>query len=122
VSVIFFRVDQERIERALRAYVQALAGDPDVLAIILFGSLARGEATARSDADLLLILARSSKPFQARLPDYLRNGIGIPMDVFPYTLAEAKHMLSEGDGVVSVALKEGVWLLDRAQVRERMKE
>ena len=120
MSVIFFRVDQERIEHALRAYVQDLAGDPDVLAIVLFGSLARGEATARSDADLLLILARSSKPFHARIPDYLRSGIGIPMDVFPYTLAEAKHMLSEGDGVVSVALKEGVWLLERAQVREKM--
>lgn len=122
MSVRFFRVDQERIERALRAYVQDLASDPDVMAIVLFGSLARAEATAMSDADLLLILARSSKPFQARIPDYLRSGIGIPMDVFPYTLAEATHMLSEGDGVVSVALKEGVWLLDRAQVRERMKE
>jgi predicted nucleotidyltransferase len=120
VSVRFFRIDQERIERALRAYVQDLASDPDVMAIVLFGSLARAEATAMSDADLLLILARSSKPFQARIPDYLR--IGIPMDVFPYTLAEAKHMLSEGDGVVSVALKEGVWLLDRAHVRERMEE
>ena len=118
MSVTFFRLDRERIERALRAYVQALAGDPEGLAIVLFGSLARGEATAMSDADVLLILARSSKPFHARIPDYLRGGIGIAMDVFPYTLAEAQYMLEEGTGVVPVALREGVWLLDRARVRE----
>lgn len=118
MSVTFFRLDRERTERALRAYVQALAGDPEVLAVVLFGSLARGEATAMSDADVLLILARSSRPFHARIPDYLRGGIGIAMDVFPYTLAEAQRMLGEGTGVVPVALREGIWLLDRARVRE----
>jgi predicted nucleotidyltransferase len=118
VSVTFFRLHRERIKQALQAYVQALAGDPQVLAIVLFGSLARGEATAMSDADVLLILARSSKPFHVRIPDYLHGGIGVPMDVFPYTLAEAQRMLDEGTGVVPVALREGIWLLDRAQVRE----
>ena len=103
MSVTFFRLDRERIERALQAYVQALASEPEVLAIVLFGSLARGEATAISDADVLLILAHSPRPFHARIPDYLRGGIGIPMDVFPYTLAEAPHMLGEGTGVVPVA-------------------
>jgi predicted nucleotidyltransferase len=102
VSVTFFRLDRERIERGLQAYVQALADDPQVLAIVLFGSLARGEGTAMSDAD------------------YLRSGIGIPMDVFPYTLAEARRMLSQGMGVVSVALREGAWLLDRARIRQRL--
>lgn len=118
MSVTFFRLDRERIERGLRAYVQAVVGDPQVLAIVLFGSLARGEGTAMSDADVLLILARSSKPFHARVPDYLRGGIGIPMDVFPYTLVEARRMLGEGTGVVPVAMREGIWLLDRARVRE----
>jgi predicted nucleotidyltransferase len=92
------------------------------LAIVLFGSLARGDGTAMSDADVLLILARSSKPFHARIPDYLRSGIGIPMDVFPYTLVEARRMLSEGMGVVPVALREGIWLLDRARVRQGLME
>lgn len=120
MSVTFFRLDRERIERGLQAYVQALVGDPQVLAIVLFGSLAHGEGTAMSDADVLLILTHSSKPFHARIPDYLRSGIGIPMDVFPYTFAEARRMLSEGMGVVPVALREGVWLLDRARIRQRL--
>ena len=42
------------------------------------------------------------------------------MDVFPYTLAEAQRMLDEGADVVSAALQGGVWLLDRAKVRESL--
>ena len=57
-------------------------------------------------------------PDHARIPDYLRSGIGIAMDVFPYTLAEAQRILGEGTGVVPVALRGGIWLLDRARVRE----
>jgi len=63
-----------------------------------------------------------SKPFHARIPDYLRGGMGIPMDVFPYTLVEAQRMLGEGTGVVPVALREGIWLLDRARVRKGLME
>ncbi|MBC7339884.1 MAG: nucleotidyltransferase domain-containing protein [Firmicutes bacterium] len=34
----------------------------DVLAVMLFGSLARGDHTGFSDADLLVVLSRSDKP------------------------------------------------------------
>jgi hypothetical protein len=120
VSVTFYRLDREHIERALESYVQALAADPDVLAVVLFGSIARGEATAMSDADVLIILSGSSKPFHARIPDYRRSGIRLAMDVFPYTLAEAQDMVAEGMGVISVGLREGIWLLDRGRVREKL--
>jgi len=43
------------------------------------------------------------------------------MDVFPYTLVEAQR-LGEGTGVVPVALREGIWLLDRARVRKGLME
>jgi len=97
-----------------------VADDPDVLAVVLFGSLARGEATAMSDADVLLLLARSTKSFHARIPDYLRSGVGIAMDVFPYTLDEAQQMLDDESSIVPVALREGIWLLERGKVRERV--
>lgn len=122
VSVTFFKVDQKRIEQALQAYVRALTEHAEVLAIVLFGSLARGEATGMSDADILLILAHSTKPFHLRIPDYLLPGIRIPMDVFPYTVEEAHRMLAEGNGIVPMALQDGIWLLDRADVRRRLME
>jgi predicted nucleotidyltransferase len=118
VSTIFFRLERDRIERSLQTYVRTVADAPNVLAVVLFGSLARGEATAMSDADVVLLLAQSTKPFHARIPDYLCNGVGIPIDVFPYTLAEARQMLEEKGGILSVALSEGIWLFDRGRVRE----
>ena len=104
MSVKFFRLDKQRIDQALRRYAAGLAEDPRVLAVILFGSLARGDATGTSDADVVIILHDSPEPFHDRIPEYLRPGVGISMDVFPYTLQEA--------------LREGRWLLDRAGVRE----
>jgi len=118
VSVKFFRLDKQRIDQALRRYAAGLAEDPRVLAVILFGSLARGDATGTSDADVVIILHDSPEPFHDRIPEYLRPGVGISMDVFPYTLQEALRAAREGWGVVRAALREGRWLLDRAGVRE----
>ncbi|PZA05979.1 hypothetical protein EWH23_16320 [Meiothermus sp. PNK-Is4] len=53
-----FRFDpQARLEELERA-AQALGKRPEVLAVVLFGSLAQGRATAMSDADLLVLLER----------------------------------------------------------------
>ncbi|MCH1927610.1 nucleotidyltransferase domain-containing protein, partial [Shewanella sp. C31] len=50
-SVRVFWLDREGLLRALEGKAaQLLAAFPEVLAVVLFGSLARGEATPRSDA------------------------------------------------------------------------
>lgn len=120
MSVRFFRLDRQKTEQTIRAYVHQLAQDPRVLAVVLFGSLARGEATAMSDADLLILLSDSSQPFHERAPALLRSGAGICLDLFPYTLAEAAQALRTEGGVVAVAVREGVWLVDRAGVKEQL--
>lgn len=56
----------------------------DVLAVILFGSLARGDHTGFSDADLLVVLSRSDKPFLDRIPALLPRGVEVQVDVFPF--------------------------------------
>lgn len=121
MSARFFRLDRERVDRDIRAYARRLAEDPAVLAVALFGSLARGEATAMSDADVLIILGDSPRPFHERIPEFLRSGVGISLDVFPYTLWEATRALQEGWGVVTIALREGVWLVDKEGVRDRLR-
>ena len=120
MSVKFIRLDKARADGALQRYADRLAEDPAVLAVILFGSLARGDATGTSDADVVIVLRDSPEPFHSRLPLYLFPGIGLPMDVFPYTLPEAIRSAQEGWGVMRVALREGRWLLDREGVRERL--
>jgi predicted nucleotidyltransferase len=43
---------------ALNRLVTRAARDPDVLAVIVFGSRARGDASPRSDLDVCLVLGR----------------------------------------------------------------
>ncbi len=120
MSVRFFRLDRARVEGVLQRYAESLAEDPRVLAVAIFGSLARGDATGMSDADVVVIVSDWPDPFHVRAPAFLRRGVGIPMDIFPYTLAEAQQAVREGWGVMRVALRDGRWLLDKANARERL--
>lgn len=105
-----FRVDRDKILKNLTSWAQNLAGKPEVLSVVLFGSFARGDCTAASDADLLILLHDSMLRFDERIPVYRPSGMGVSVDVFPYTLSEARQSLKEGWGVVGVALKEGLTL------------
>lgn len=103
-----FRVDAEAVRARLRAWAQRLGQeDNNVLAVVLFGSFARGDYTAASDADVVVILRDSSLRFDERIPFYRPRRVGVGVDVFPYTLQEARQSLKEGWGVVPAALAEG---------------
>ncbi|HEU67983.1 MAG TPA: nucleotidyltransferase domain-containing protein [Candidatus Acetothermia bacterium] len=99
----------------LREAVAALARDhPEVERVVLFGSLARGEAVPGSDADLLVVLSDSPLPFLERIPAYTPRGCGIGVDVFPYTQAELGRMMEEENPFVREALGTGIVLYARA--------
>lgn len=102
-----FRVNREQVRRRLGDWARSLASRADVLRVVLFGSFARGDATAASDADLLIILRDSPLPFHERIPQFHPTGIGVSVDVFPYTLEETQRSLEEGWGVAPPAVAEG---------------
>ena len=102
-----FRLDRERVRGRLVEWARSLGADENVLRVVLFGSFARGDCTAASDADVLIVLKDSALRFQDRIPQYQPSGLGVGVDVFPYTLAEARQSRREGWGVVPVALDEG---------------
>ncbi|HEX3034132.1 MAG TPA: nucleotidyltransferase domain-containing protein [Thermodesulfobacteriota bacterium] len=112
-KVRFWRLNREDVISRIRVWAETLSNDPNVICVVLFGSLARGNSTASSDADLLIILRTSDKRFDERIPDFLPSGIGVGAGVFPYTLDEANEALTEGFGVVETAFREGIWLIDK---------
>lgn len=93
------------VERAVKALVRER---PEVERVILFGSLATGDAVPGSDADLIVILGDSDLPFLERIPRYMPSDCAIGVDVFPYTRAELDRMLADGNWFVRRALAEGV--------------
>ncbi|BCZ91514.1 nucleotidyltransferase [Thermus thermophilus] len=115
-----FRFDPKaRLEEVAEA-ARALGERPEVLAVVLFGSLARGEATAFSDADLLVLLRDTPLPFPERLVRYRPKGVR-RVEVFPYTLSEAVEGLKGGFGVVPAALREGRVLFEREGAWEALR-
>ncbi|OHB63675.1 MAG: hypothetical protein A2Y77_13285 [Planctomycetes bacterium RBG_13_62_9] len=83
---------------------------PEVQKVGLFGSYATDTYGPRSDADLLIILRASDKPFRDRIPEFLPAGLSVPCDVFPYTTDEIESLQRDGSPWIKHILKEVLWL------------
>jgi hypothetical protein len=115
-GVRVFRLNRTAIIDALRQRgVQLLQERSEVVAVHLFGSLARDQAVPGSDADLLIVLADSREPFLDRAPRYAAyfTGSGVGCDIFPYTLAEIAALTDRGHPFLKQALSESVALATR---------
>ncbi len=95
----------------LRAVQELVRRRPEIERVVLFGSLATGRAVPGSDADLLIILKSSDRPFPERIPIYTPDVRQIGVDVFPYTQAELEHLLASRSSFVKRALAEGIELI-----------
>lgn len=85
-------LDKERAIAELAARARTLLKqDERVIAVGLFGSLARGQALPGSDADLLIILkAHPQTRWFDRISEYAAafQGTALPVEPFPYTVVE----------------------------------
>ncbi len=103
----------ETIKKILFPYLKK---KPEVLKVILFGSLAKGEASRRSDIDLVLII-RSKKSFLKRYDDFIDLFALFPymeLDFFLWTPEELAKMKDRP--FVRRLLQEGIVLYEQDQV------
>lgn len=84
--------------------------DQEVSSVILFGSIARGEATNESDIDLAVIAAEGWDK-RVELEDHVRTRLGNNCDVLVFTAAEFDRLTRTGEPVVRDILRDGVALL-----------
>jgi predicted nucleotidyltransferase len=97
--------------RELRGWAADLKSRrPDVEKVSLFGSYATDTYGPRSDADLLIVLRTSDKPFRDRIPDFLPGRLSVPCDVFPYTSGEIESLQRDGSPWMEHILREVIWL------------
>lgn len=95
---------------ALREVVRGVVGS-SVDAVILFGSVARGEATADSDVDLV-VLASPDWDGRTELEDAVRARLGNDCDVLVFTPQEFSRLAASGEEpVLAEILSDGVLLL-----------
>jgi len=99
----------------------------EIHAVILYGSVARGEARSQSDIDVLLI-ARHGDHIRARVAALeedvdAQHGYSTFLTSIYLTLAELKHLGAEGSRLIMDVLHEGIVLYDDgsfAHVREEI--
>jgi len=102
-------LDREDVLGRVKQAVESLAaGRPEVEQVLVFGSFATGRPVPGSDVDLLVILEQSDRSFIDRIPLYTPGGVGIGVDVFPYTREEIERMLAVGNSFLRRAMEGAV--------------
>ena len=103
-------LDRGAVLRDLAAAAKQLtARDPNVMAVVLFGSLAHGTPTPSSDADLLLVVGEDRRRMIDRIPDYTRpfEAARMAIQVLPWTAQELERRLAAGDRFAKEILETG---------------
>jgi uncharacterized protein len=89
------------------------AAQPDQ--IILFGSRARGSARANSDYDLLVVKKSDEPRYRRSAPLYTRLAdLPAEVDIVVYTPTEIAEWSAVPQALVSIAVREGRLLYERA--------
>ena len=111
-SVKVFSLDRDKAVEAVRTAMQAVKQRcPEIDRVILFGSLARGNAVPGSDADVLVVLHHTDSPYHERFVRYMPHGVAMDVDVFAYTHSELEEMRRSGNRFAARALQDGIDLL-----------
>jgi predicted nucleotidyltransferase len=93
----------------LRAAISEAVGS-DVESVIVFGSIARGEATRGSDIDVAVI-ASPGWDGRSDLEDAVRSRVGNGCDVVVFTASQFQQLARSGEPVVSDILHDGLVLI-----------
>lgn len=94
-------VDREQVIRDLRqAVAEAKARHPEIARVFLFGSFVRGNWTADSDADLIVVVRKDFPTILDRSPYqiFLKS---IPTDSLVYSEAEFEQLGRDPEGFLS---------------------
>jgi predicted nucleotidyltransferase len=109
--------------RALVSPIEILAGvirdaAPELKTVIVFGSVARGEARADSDIDLAVI-APESWDGRADLQERVHARLGNSCDVLHFTTGDLTRDPADREPVVAEILRDGVALIGSIPRRSR---
>lgn len=103
------------LDMLARVVREEAAGAP---AVIVFGSVARGEASADSDIDLAVV-APTDWDGRAHLQEQVRGRLGNSCDILHLTPADFTRAPEDREPVVAEILRDGIALLGEIPRRSR---
>ncbi len=106
--------DAEAVRGTLRAWSErAATAHPELAAVGLFGSYARGDWGVGSDADVLLVVEHAPGLFVERARDWDLSALPVPADVLVYDRAEWEDLASAPTRWAAVLREELTWVWRR---------
>ncbi len=90
-------------------------------AVILIGSLARGDHTAFSDADVVVVADDVPRRCMDRSPRFMDPSLSVDLEPRVYTTGELLAMARRGAGVVGEIVRHGVLLAGDSRLLEEIK-
>jgi predicted transcriptional regulator len=109
------QIKQERFRAAVKTYLENITGEMKIdLAVVLYGSIARGEGTSKSDIDLLFLSKNEWKEKEINIiMDALHKGaIETQIQVKPLFWV-VKDFMNKRDNLTKRIKNEGMILFDR---------
>ena len=113
-SAKIISLNKNKILNKLRKIIEKIKNieKDNLLDIILFGSLAKGDFTGLSDLDIAILLKNSDLNFIERIKKYIKYfDIEIPVDIFVYTVSEVEKMKKEKNYFIKEIINNGISLL-----------
>ena len=103
--------DRATVVAAARRWAgQAVGEHPEVEALALYGSYARGDWGVGSDADLVAIVSSARQPFERRPLEWELGDLPVPAELVVYTRAEWDRLRDRGARIVNAIENEAIWL------------
>ncbi|MBS7655639.1 nucleotidyltransferase domain-containing protein [Candidatus Bathyarchaeota archaeon] len=119
-EVKFFKLNYEKVMKKLKEYSEkALA--KGVKAVILIGSLAKGDYTAFSDADILIIFDETPKNPIDRIKEFIDPSLPIEVEPRVYTTSEVLKMAKEKRRIIKEAIRYGKLLAGDREIINTIK-
>ena len=120
VGVRLLKLNYGEVMRELREYAERAVAK-GARAVILVGSLARGDYTAYSDADIIIVSDSVPERLIDRIPEFMDPAL--PVDVVPivYTTDEAVKMAEEGRKIVGEIISYGKLLAGDERLVEMLR-
>lgn len=114
-EVRLFKLNYKALIGELREYAKK-ALEKGALSVVLVGSLARGDYTAFSDADIIVIVEESGEKPMDRIIKFMETKTSVDVDVRVYTLEEIKNMMRCGSRIIYEIAKHGIVLGEKQKI------
>jgi thiamine pyrophosphate-dependent acetolactate synthase large subunit-like protein len=89
---------------------EAKAAHPEIVKVLLFGSLVQGNWTADSDADLIVVVGREFPDFLNSRAPYQIFSRSIPTDSLVYSETEFQHLSCDPESFLAQNLPTAIEL------------